>query len=208
MAPSLLPPSSIFQSLTCRKGSTIDVHERTDGLHRKYNVTDADGLCGTFLVWSGSNLMQSQNLMSQFQDRSRCRFRCVQANHHFQIAEQCTQLAAEASDPSADDAKAILLVRGTLTTGESAKTYFAPAQAGEGGSALGKATSAVPGTVATIFLQQIHGNGIGGCYLFRDAQSLDEYLASDLWASTRADTPWQEVLVEKYSVLAEPAAAA
>lgn len=59
------PPSSIFQALTCRKGSQIDVHTRTDGLHRKYNFTDTDGVCGTFLVWSGSNLMQSQNLMSQ-----------------------------------------------------------------------------------------------------------------------------------------------
>ena len=65
MAISSLPPSSIFQALTCRKGSKIDVHARTDGLHCQYNVTDADGVCGVFLVWSGSNLIQSQNLMSQ-----------------------------------------------------------------------------------------------------------------------------------------------
>ena len=71
MAISSLPPSSIFQALTCRKGSKIDVHARTDGLHSQYNVTDADGVCGVFLVWSGSNLIQSQNLMSQCVPASR-----------------------------------------------------------------------------------------------------------------------------------------
>jgi hypothetical protein len=68
-----LPPSSIFQALTCRKGGKIDVHARTDGLHCQYNVTDADGVSGVFLVWSGSNLIQSQNLMSQCVPASRTR---------------------------------------------------------------------------------------------------------------------------------------
>ena len=62
--------------------------------------------------------------------------------------------------------------------------------------------------VAKIFLQQVAGNVIGGCYLFRDEQSLDAYLASDLWASETAETPWQDVLVDKYTVDAEPAAGA
>ncbi len=132
----------------------------------------------------------------------------MQGNHHFQIAETCTQFAVETSGPSAEDAKAILLIRGTLTTGESAKAYFAEAAQAEGGSTLGKTTGVVPGVVAKIFLQQVAGNVIGGCYLFRDAQSLDAYLASDLWASERAETPWQNVLVDKYTVDAEPAAAA
>ena len=120
----------------------------------------------------------------------------MQGNHHFQVAETCTQFAVETSSPSAEDAKAILLIRGTLTTGESAKAYFAEAAQAEGGSTLGKTTGVVPGVVAKIFLQQVAGNVIGGCYLFRDAQSLDAYLASDLWASERAETPWQSVLVE------------
>ena len=132
----------------------------------------------------------------------------MQGNHHFQIAEP-KQFAVEPSSLSDEDAKAILLIRGTLTTGESAKAYFAEAaHTEEGRSMLGKTTGAIPGIVAKMFLQQIEGNIIGGCYLFRDAQSLDAYLASDLWASERAETPWQDVLVDKYTVDAEPAAAA
>ena len=206
MAVPSVPPSSVFQVLTCKKGSKIDVHARTEGLHCQYSVTDADGVSSCFVVWSGSNLMQSQNLMSQFQDRSRSRFRQVERNLHFQIAK--TQLAAETSSASADNAKAILLIRGTLTTGESAKAYFGDAAQAAGGSKFGQTTDGVPGVVAKIFLQQVAGNVIGGCYLFRDEQSLDAYVASDLWASETAETPWQDVLVDKHTVDAEPAAGA
>ena len=206
MAVPSVPPSSVFQVLTCKKGSKIDVHARTEGLHCQYSVTDADGVSSCFIVWLGSNLMQSQNLMSQFQDRSRSRFRQVERNLHFQIAK--THLAAETSSASADNAKAILLIRGTLTTGESAKTYFGDAAQTAGGSKFGQTTDGVPGVVAKIFLQQVEGNVIGGCYLFRDEQSLDAYLASDLWASETAETPWQDVLVDKYTVDAEPTAGA
>lgn len=199
-----LPPSSVLQVLTCREGSKIDVHSRTEGLERKYSVVRDDGTHGTVLVWSGSNLIQSQNLMSQFQDRSRSRFRCVNGNRHFQVAEPSTQASFETSGQSADDAKAILFINGTLTTGEQAKHFFAAAD----GLTMGKTFGSIPGIIAKIFLASIEGGVVGGCYLFRDAQSIEDYLASDTWASARADTPWENVSIEKFTVVDEAAEAA
>ena len=208
-ASTVLPASSVLQILNCREGGKIDVHSRTNGLARQYKVVREDGTSGAVLVWSGRNVMDSQNLMGAFQDNSRGKFRSIKGNRHFQVAEPCTQVSFETSGRSADDAKAVLVINGSLTTGESAKEFFAAAQAEEGGATLGQTFGAIPGVIAKIFLQSIQGGVIGGCYLFSDAQSVDDYLASDTWASAKADTPWENVSVEKYTVLDdEPAPSA
>lgn len=205
---SLSPPSpsaSIFQIVTLRPGRRCNAHPTTEGLEAKFDVVREDGTAGVAMLWTGANPFRASVHMEQFEDRQRLRS-AVASNRKYDIAQPCTRVAFETSGRAVTEATALLLISGTLADGTSPSDFFDSAQAGSGGEALGKTFGGVPGIVAKIFLQGRKGE-VGGCYLFLDAQSMEEYLESDVWRNARATTPWENVTFEKFFVAATPAAA-
>ena len=180
--------SSILQVITCRPGEACEAHRKTNGLERKFRTLCCeDGAAGAVHVWSGSNIIRSQNLLGEWQDRSRGTMRGVRTNRSFRIRQSCAFTSA------ADDAKAILLTMGLPATGKSIEDVLAGAEEEE-----------VAGSIARIPLQSMEGNLAGTCYLFVDMPSLESFLAGEVWGRMKA--PWEEVTVEKFTVPAADSA--
>jgi len=49
---------------------------------------------------------------------------------------------------------------------------------------------------------------MGDVLLFADEQSMEDYVASELWAKARAEASWQDVKVERYVIASTATAAA
>jgi len=140
----------------------------------------------------------------EFQDKQRKLQRRIDTERQFDVVMEPTRVAFETSGKAATDACAVLVITGRLTTGASPTDYFAETLSEEGAAAaMGKQAGSIPGVIAKIFLQGTQGREaklMGGCYLFEDQQSMEGYLASDLWAKTKAGTPWEELKMEQYVV--------
>jgi len=212
--------ASVVQVLTCRPTTEEDkqhmtVHAKTPGFERKLDVVREDGIKASILFWTGpnGNTVKASVNMCDFEDKQRGVMRRVTRNLKFDIAQPCTRVCLETTGRSPSEAKAVLLIRGKLTTGGSPHEFFAAAQnapEAEGGAAMGRSFGEIPGVITKVFLQSRERDGVvGGVYLFLDAASRDEYLESELWQSARDETPWADLTIEKYEVVSElPAAAA
>jgi len=198
--------ASTVQVVTLRPGRTCNAHPTTEGLEAKFDVVSEGGAAGVVMLWTGANAFKASVNMESFEDRQRLRA-CVASNRKYDIAQPCTRAAFETSGRATTDATALLLINGTLTEGTSPSDYFETAHAADGGETLGKVCGGVPGGVSQLFLQGRKGNVVGGCYLFLDVKSMEEYLASDAWRSTKEATPWENVTVEKFFVATTAAAA-
>ena len=67
----------------------------------------------------------------------------------------------------------------------------------------------MPGTVGKIFLQSASADSkiLGSCYLFSSEQAMNDYVASELFATACADAPVDDIKVERFIVAAPPVAA-
>lgn len=150
-------------------------------------------LISLYVLWAG-----------EFQDRQRL-WRRIQSDRQFDVVLDPTASSFESSSKSVTDARAVLLVSGTLCEGVSPSDYHASALSE--GVGMGQSVADVPGIVAKIYLQGapdvVKGKAatsIGGCYLFEDETAMEAFVASDQWEATRSTTPWEKVSVERFVV--------
>ena len=62
----------------------------------------------------------------------------------------------------------------------------------------------VPGMIAKVWLADPGTNTYGGIYTFRDAGSLEDYLASDLFRSIEEADEFSDVAVQRFAALEGP----
>ena len=191
--------TSIFQFVTTKAGKSYDAHHKTDGLLRRLDVTREDGQTGAVLAWGGGNAFKASVNMESFEEKSRTLLRRVASKRSYDVANGELTDAEPVNLP--DDAPAaILFVSGTQTTGTQAHEVFAAAQA-PGGSGLGSTSDAIPGATVQVLMQGRESDAIGLCCFFSEVRAMEDFLASELWQSTQAATPWENVAVEKYTVV-------
>jgi len=207
-----IPTAPLAQIITCRKGHTFtDVLQRhTDAMEHKIDLVGTDGTQGSLVMWSGANAFKAMLAAGEFQDRKRILQRRIETDRQFGIVTAPTRVAFETSGRTVDETRAVLIVSGRMTTDAKPAEFFSEVTAADGGAALGKASGSIPGAIAQLFLAGSQGREaklVGGIYLFVDQQSLENYLASELWAKARAEMPWEDVKVEQYAVACNVVAA-
>lgn len=183
-----------------------------DAMEHKIDLIGEDSKHASVILWSAENAFKAQLAAGEFQDKQRHLARRVKQDRQFEVVEAPTRVSLETSGKAISDAKAVLIINGTVTTGGTPTEFFNEALAAdEGGAAMGQTFGSIPGVIGKIFLQGTNGNEakiVGGCYLFVDEQSMLDYLAGDIWAKAQAETPWENVKIEKFVVSAGPAAPA
>jgi len=180
----------MLQVLTCKANKTAAAHPRTDGLDKLWKLTAEDGTIGAIHVWSARNLVASQNAMGSWEDSQR--LRGMLSNRAFGVASASSKSSFEASGLSVDAAEAVLLVTGKLTGDSDAALES---------DKVSEASDKVPGFVGRILLQGFQGGTVGAVSLFKDAQAMDEFLASEAWALAKAETAWEGLSVERFTVV-------
>lgn len=202
-----IPASSILQVLVCKPGKSCDAHPKTNGLLRKWNATSETGASTLVNIWSDRNLITTQSTMETWRDNQRGELRGVSTDRNWGIAQPCTQQSFVASGQPAEATGAILFVTGTLTNGaKSAKEHMTAAQVTD--PTMGTTAGQVPGAIGKIYLQSLQKPVVGACLLFVDADAMDAYVASEEWERERAETPWEAVTVEKFTLYNGTAASA
>lgn len=71
------------------------------------------------------------------------------------------------------------------------------------GEEAGPAFAAVPGLLAKIWITDPESNTYGGIKLFRDSESLDTYLESDLFKSVAGNPSFVNGKTQRYTVIDE-----
>lgn len=71
------------------------------------------------------------------------------------------------------------------------------------GEQAAPAFAAVPGLLAKIWITDPESNTYGGIKLFRDADSLDSYLESDLFKSVAGNPSFVNAKTQRYTVIEE-----
>jgi len=201
----MIPTAPLAQIITCRKGHTFtDVLQRhTDAMQHKIDLVGADGTQGSVIFWDGANAFKAMLSAGEFQDRKRILQRRIESDRQFGIVTAPTRVSFETSGKSVEETRAVLMIQGTLTVDASPMDFFKELTAEDGGASMGGASASIAGVVAHVPLagwQNKEAKKIGGLYLFVDQQSMDTFLASDVWAKARAETPWADVTVEQYTV--------
>ena len=190
------PKAPLAHIIRCQPGRSFSDVAQSHHAAMEYkidfqNADDGTGLC--LILWSGANSFKASLEAGSFLDRQRILQRRVASSVHMDVTgcdsfEECT-LA---------DAKAILMVTG-VPQDESA--------------GLGEAFASIPKTVGKLsFKSTAFESGkkvITGCYCFASQQDMDEYVASDAFATARAEAPWEAdgVKIERL-VLPTPIASA
>ena len=205
--------------ITCRpKFSFQDVLARHHAqIEHKLDLVSSDGAQhGSLIFWTGptddaENAFKAMLAAGEFIDKQRNLRRRIEANRVFDLAQPSTRTSWQRSAQSIDQAAAVLMVTGKLNTGESPAQYFRAAQ--EAGDVGVDALSRVPGMIARMCLASSGAKAeslgaIGGCYLFTDEEAMAAFTESDIWAQELAAHPWESVSVEKFGVMAAPAAPA
>jgi hypothetical protein len=204
----------LFQLITCRKGqSFVDVQQRHHGaMEHKVDLVDQSGMASVLILWKGVNAFKAMMAAGEFQDKQRILQRRIDTDRQFDVVVEPTREAFETSGKSVSDTKAVLVVNGRITSGSSPTGHFKAALSEEGAAAaMGQTYGSIPGVISNLFLQGSQGREaklIGGAYLFESQESLEAYLASDLWAKVLAETPWEDVKIEQYTVVSDVPAAA
>lgn len=196
----------LVQIISCRPGQSFtDVLQRHHpAMEYKLDLIAKDGTQGVLILWSGENAFKAMMAAGEFQDKQRSLRRRIQTERQFDIVLEPTRVAFDTSGKSVLDAKAVLIVSGRLTTGASPTEFFKEALSMDGAVVMGRSFLGVPGMISKIVLQGSQGgeaNSIGGCYLFEDQQSMEDYLTSDLWAKEQAETPWEDMRLEQYGLV-------
>jgi len=182
-----------------------------DAMEHKIDLIGEDSKHASVILWSAENAFKAQLAAGEFQDKQRHLARRVKQDRQFEVVEAPTRVSLETSGKAISDAKAVLIINGTVTGGTPTEFFNEALAADEGGAAMGQTFGSIPGVIGKIFLQGTNGNEakiVGGCYLFVDEQSMNNYLAGDVWAKAQAETPWENVKIEKFVVSAGPAAPA
>jgi len=174
------------------------------------DLVGADGTQGAIILWSGQNAFKAMLAAGDFQDRKRILQRRIDTDRQFEIVMEPTRMSFEASGKRVADARSVLLVSGRSTTGTPIE-FFKEAMSQDGGAEMGQTAGGIPGVVGQLFLAGTHGREAQltcACYLFIDEQSLDQFLASGLWAKVQAEMRWEEMKVERFAVASGAASAA
>lgn len=66
------------------------------------------------------------------------------------------------------------------------------------------AFAGIPGLITKLWLAEPDKNSYGGIYLFRDAESLDAYVASDLFRSVKKHPAFKNISVTRFGILEGP----
>lgn len=202
----------LAQIITCRKGqSFVDVQQRHhDAMEHKLDLVDQSGMAGVLILWKGINSFKAMMAAGEFQDKQRILQRRVDSDRQFDIVMQPTDKAFTTSGKSVSDTKAVLIINGKAT-GASPTDFYKAALSEEGAAdAMGEQYGSIPGVISKLFLQGTQGREaklMGGVYLFESQQSMEAYLESDLWAKERAETPWEDVKIEQFSLAIDAASA-
>jgi len=208
-----IPVAPMAQIITCRNGFTFtDVKQKHhQAMEHKLDLVRSDGTNGVLILWSGENAFKATMAAGSFQDRQRILQRRIDTDRQFDIVSAPTRATFEASGKLVSDAQAVLVVTG-LCTGPSPTEFYNEALSEEGAAAaMAKPTEHIPGAICNIFLQGSQGREaklMGDVLLFADEQSMEDYVASELWAKARAEASWQDVKVERYVIASTATAAA
>merc|ERR1711988_534572 len=119
----------------------------------------------------GGNCHKSAVMMAQFEDQQRGMTRGFKRNRKFDVHDW-TSVQSETTDgTSIEDARVVLVTTGRTTAEASAHNFVV--------SEHNDDASAIMGSVALRCREHGQEKLIGGCYLFVDEQSADDFLASD-----------------------------
>lgn len=198
-----IPMAPHMQIMTCNPGkSMVDKLQRhTPEMETKLDLVAEDGTNVCIIGWSGENAYKAMLAAGAFQDSQRL-WRRIKKDRKFDVDVQQTRSTFAASGKQVADTGAVLLVSGKLTEGTPPSTYHATAT-----------KSDIPGSIGQVFLAGTPDpktgavlSGSGAVYLFSTVEALEAYLGSESWQATQAETPWEEVSVEKYVVATQATA--
>jgi hypothetical protein len=110
---------------------------------------------------------------------------------------------SEAAGPGLADAKAVLVINGTLDGSVTAAEFVARLGDAAAVEKHGVAFGSVPGCICKQFLTSrwADKDRVGGCYLFDSTDAVRAYLEGEVWASAAAESPWKDVRIEVFEVV-------
>ena len=136
-------------------------------------------------------------------------WRRIKSDRQFDVASPPTRVAFEASGKELSAASAVVMASGTLQTDQTPTECFTSMEANL--EAMARAFGSVSGAIGQLYLHGTQGQEskkIGVLMLFADDGAAEEYVASEAWATSKAELPWADVTLEHFAVASDASAAA
>jgi len=176
------------------------VAKHHSSIESKIDVTNVeDGTQGSIILWNAENAYKALLAAGEFVDKQRILARRLDTNRTFDVVSSICN-SFEASNKSIENATAILVTCGKLTTGGTPTEFYS-----ELVGAVDTVSGDIPGSIVKLSLgspgAKADNRGlIGSIYFFADQMAMENYLHGDAWAREQSETPWQNVNVQKFVV--------
>ena len=120
----------------------------------------------------------------------------------FECCAAVTNKTLEVSGRRVADAKAVLVINGTLD-GMKQKAFQKMIGAQDAVESFGAAFGAQPGLIYRHVVCSTWGKRdvIGGVYLFESVADVETYLNSDFWSKCETETKWTDVVGEVFEIV-------